>query len=158
MSDRNTGQALIDDAALLLDAKGVNQACRQSQRALRKWLSDYTRHAYDQCTPDDMVRWVSTVVDGRRKALVRMALSPRHSRLTPGNRCGDPAPLRFATTPGLPATRYTGLHYMTLGGWRQLDPLHTLRHLSAPRSLPDPLAAPGAQSVPARQSRPDCAR
>ena len=70
MSDRNTlGQALID-AALLLDAKGVNQGMsgNLSVRCDNGYLITPSGMAYDQCTPDDMV-WMGFdgAVDGRRK-------------------------------------------------------------------------------------------
>jgi len=70
MSDRNTlGQALID-AALLLDAKGVNQGMsgNLSVRCENGYLITPSGMAYDQCTPDDMV-WMGFdgAVDGRRK-------------------------------------------------------------------------------------------
>jgi len=57
MSDRNSlGQALID-AALLLDAKGVNQGMsgNLSVRCDSGYLITPSGMAYDQCTPDDMV-------------------------------------------------------------------------------------------------------
>ena len=70
MSDRNTlGQALID-AALLLDAKGVNQGMsgNLSVRCDNGYLITPSGMAYEQCTPDDMV-WMGFdgKVDGRRK-------------------------------------------------------------------------------------------
>ena len=70
MSDRNSlGQALID-AALLLDAKGVNQGMsgNLSVRCENGYLITPSGMAYDQCTPDDMV-WMGFdgAVDGRRK-------------------------------------------------------------------------------------------
>lgn len=70
MSDRNSlGQALID-AALLLDAKGVNQGMsgNLSVRCDNGYLITPSGMAYDQCTPDDMV-WMGFdgAVDGRRK-------------------------------------------------------------------------------------------
>ncbi|MFO1384872.1 MAG: class II aldolase/adducin family protein [Chitinivorax sp.] len=70
MSDRNSlGQALID-AALLLDAKGVNQGMsgNLSVRCDNGYLITPSGMAYDQCTPEDMV-WMGFdgAVDGRRK-------------------------------------------------------------------------------------------
>lgn len=70
MSGRNTlGQALID-AALLLDAKGVNQGMsgNLSARCDEGYLITPSGMAYDQCTPDDMV-WMGFDgnVNGRRK-------------------------------------------------------------------------------------------
>lgn len=70
MSDRNSlGQALID-AALLLNAKGVNQGMsgNLSVRCDNGYLITPSGMAYDQCTPDDMV-WMGFdgAVDGRRK-------------------------------------------------------------------------------------------
>ena len=70
MSDRNSlGQALID-AALLLDAKGVNQGMsgNLSVRCDNGYLITPSGMAYEQCTPDDMV-WMGFdgAVDGRRK-------------------------------------------------------------------------------------------
>ena len=57
MNNRQTlGQALID-AALLLDAKGVNQGMsgNLSVRHDNGYLITPSGMAYDQCTPDDMV-------------------------------------------------------------------------------------------------------
>ena len=70
MSDRNSlGQALID-AALLLNAIGVNQGMsgNLSVRCDNGYLITPSGMAYDQCTPDDMV-WMGFdgAVDGRRK-------------------------------------------------------------------------------------------